>query len=249
VGSHELVAKYKQVPARLRDRLVGTDYLPLPVFTPADPESLKGYRVALVTTHGPELPEFDIPLTYLRQRGATVDVVTQDWLFDSQPEAPGVVVLAQWLAVNVCAQADKKVSDAKIQEYDGIIIIGGAWNPIMLRTDDAIKMFVRNAQQRRLLIAAICHGPQVLISSKAFPPGTRATSVSDVRIDLANAGFKLPEGPDNEEAYDKAYPIVYDESQRLITSPNPYFLKQFCEEIDVRIREAGSGATTRGSAG
>ena len=40
-----------------------------------------------------------------------------------------MVVLAQWLAVNVCAQADKKVSEARIQNYDAIIIIGGAWNP------------------------------------------------------------------------------------------------------------------------
>ena len=62
-----------------------------------------------MTTHGPELPEFHVPLNYLRDRGASVDVVTQDWLFDYQPEAPGMVVLAQWLAVNVCVKADKKM--------------------------------------------------------------------------------------------------------------------------------------------
>jgi hypothetical protein len=93
-------------------------------------ENLKGYRVALVTTHGPELPEFDVPLHYLRDQGASVDVVTQDWLFDWQPEAPGMVVLAQWLAVNVCVQADKKVPDTKIEDYDAVITIGGAWNPM-----------------------------------------------------------------------------------------------------------------------
>src|SRR5262245_30262505 len=109
--SHSLATKYPPLPDELRSALVGKPY-PLPVFGPADPESLKGYRVALLTTHGPELPEFDVPLTYLRDRGADVEVLTQDWLFDWQPQGPGLVVLAQWIAANVCAKADKKVSDA-----------------------------------------------------------------------------------------------------------------------------------------
>jgi hypothetical protein len=36
--------------------------------------------------------------------------------YSRQPEGPGMVVLAQWLAVNVCVQADKKISDAKIED-------------------------------------------------------------------------------------------------------------------------------------
>ncbi|HKB35462.1 MAG TPA: hypothetical protein VKD72_03350, partial [Gemmataceae bacterium] len=105
MGSHALTGKYHPIPEGLRVRLVGDDYT-LPDFGAAEPDSLKGYRVALVTTHGPELPEFDVPLCFLRDRGASVDVVTQDWLFDYQPAAPGMVVLAQFLAVNVCAKAD-----------------------------------------------------------------------------------------------------------------------------------------------
>ena len=239
--SHSLAAKYPPLPDELRSTLVGKPY-PLPDFGPADPESLKGYRVALLTTHGPELPEFDVPLTYLRDRGVAVEVLTQDWLFDWQPQGPGLVVLVQWIAANVCAKADKKVSAAKVDDYDAIVIVGGAWNPIMLRTDDSMKNFVRAAHAQRKLIAAICHGPQLLISSTAFPSGTRATCVADVRIDLANAGFKLLDGPDNAEDYDRAIPVVYDEDQRLITSPNPDALKQFCEEIGKRLKEIPSVA-------
>jgi protease I len=225
MGSHALTSKYLPVPEVLRARLVGEDYA-LPIFVTADPKSLKGYRVALVTTHGPELPEFDVPLNYLRDRGASVEVVTQDWLFDWQPEAPGMVLLAQWLAVNVCVQADKKVSDAKIENYDAVITIGGAWNPIMLRTDEAILKFIRDAKNRHLLIASICHGPQLLISTKAFSIATRATGVSDIRIDMANAGFRVLDAP-----------VVYDEDQRLITSPDPKALKEFCEELGRRLLE------------
>jgi protease I len=180
--------------------------------------------VALITTHGPELPEFHVPVNYLRDRGASVEVVTPDWLFNSQPEeARGMVVLAQWLAVNVCVRADKKISDAKIEDYDAIIIIGGAWNPIMLRADESILHFIYSAYSHRLLIAAICHGPQVLISTKVFPSHTRMTGVDDIRDDLRNAGFTVVDHQ----------PVVYDKDQRLITSPNPTTesLKQFCEEI------------------
>lgn len=63
------------------------------------------YRVALVTPHGPEPTEFNVHLNWLRDRGASVDVVTKDWLFDWQPEAPGMAVLVEWLAANVCAMA------------------------------------------------------------------------------------------------------------------------------------------------
>lgn len=225
MNSHALTAKYPAIPESLKTRLVGEDY-PLPDFGKADPRSLRGYRVALVTTHGPELPEFDVPLNYLRDRGASIEVVTQDWLFDWQPEAPGVVVLAQWLAVNVCVKADKKVSDAKIEDYDAVITIGGAWNPIMLRTDEAILKFIRDAKNCKLLIASICHGPQLLINAKAFPPGTQATGVDDIRLDMANAGFSILDAP-----------VVFDEDQRLITSPDPKALKEFCEEIARRLKE------------
>jgi protease I len=227
MGSHSLTVKYEIVPEALRARLVGEDY-DLPKFGAAERTSLGGYRVALITTHGPELPEFDVPLNYLRDRGASVDVLTQDWLFDWQPEAPGMVVLAQWLAVNVCVKADKKISDAKVEDYDAVIIIGGAWNPIMLRTDEGILKFIRDAYTRRLLIASICHGPQVLISSNVFPPGTLATGVDDIRTDMTNAGFTIV-----------SERVVYDKDQRLITSPNPKAeaLKPFCEELDARLRE------------
>lgn len=224
--SHELVARYHPIPTALKDILRGKSYV-LPEFEDQRPDLLEGFRVAMVTTHGAELPEFHVPLCYLRDRGAFVEVVTQDWLFDSQEgEASGMIVLAQFLAVSICVRADRKISDAKIQDYHAVIILGGAWNPIMLRTDEKILTFVRDAHKRRILIAAICHGPQVLMSTTVFPGGTRATSVNDIRGDLTNAGFVVE---------DKQ--VVYDETESLITSPNPEpeALKAFCEEIAKRL--------------
>jgi protease I len=222
---------YLPISIELKEELVGDGY-PLPEFEDQGSEYLKGFRVALITTHGPELPEFHVPVNYLRDRGASVEVLTPDWIFDKQEgETSGMVVLAQWLAVKVCVRADKKISDAKIEDYDAIIIIGGAWNPIMLRTDQSVLRFIYNANIQGILIASICHGPQVLISTKAFsatkrnhafPDRTRVTGVDDIKEDLRNAGFIVV----------KNKPVVYDEDQRLITSPDPKkeSLQRFCEE-------------------
>ena len=67
MGTHSLSVKYNPVTGALKARLTGTDYQ-LPDFGEPDAEMLIGRRAALVTTHGPELPEFDVPLTYLRER-------------------------------------------------------------------------------------------------------------------------------------------------------------------------------------
>jgi protease I len=108
----------------------------------------------------------------------------------------------------------------------------------MLRTEERILNFIRDAHSRRLLIASVCHGPQVLISSNAFPRETLATGVDDIRVDMANAGFTVL----NEL-------VVYDEGQRLITSPNPKALKEFCEQIGTRLREVAPVAGTVSNSG
>lgn len=230
MNSHDLTAHYLPLPPTLADRLVGGNYV-LPEFEQQDAEYLKGFRAVVLTTHGPELPEFHVPVTYLRERGASVDVVTPDWLFNSKDLGlnAGLVVLAQWLAVKVCVKADKPISDAKVEDYHAVIILGGAWNPIMLRTEESVLQFIRSAHENGALIAAICHGPQVLINANIRPDGTRIflegthiTGVDDIRIDLKNAGFIVEDKP-----------VVVDEVQRLITSPNPgtESIKQFCLEI------------------
>jgi protease I len=223
LNSHDLAAKYAPVSPELRRSLKG-EGCSVPDFGTPDPAHLSGLRVAIVMTHGPELPEFDVPYTYLRERGAAISIVTQDWLFDKN--RPGSVVLVEWLAVDVAVQADKRISDARVQDYDAVVFLGGAWNPIMLRTDPKVLQFIRDAHESHLLIAAICHGPQVLISSGAFPHGTQATGIDDIRGDMANAGMQVLNAP-----------VVYDAAQRLITCRNPGALEEFCVELGSRLLE------------
>src|SRR6266576_6312777 len=85
LNSHDLTAKYAPVSPELRSSLKG-EGCRVPDFGTPDPAHLSGLRVAIVMTHGPELPEFDVPCTYLRERGAAISIVTQDWLFDYPPD-------------------------------------------------------------------------------------------------------------------------------------------------------------------
>lgn len=225
MDSHLLAEQYLPIPEALRDHLSG-DSVDVPEFDESEAGALSDYRVAVVASHGPELPEFHVPFNYLTTRGVVVDVITQDWLFDFQRQAPGMIVLVEWLAPRVCVQADKKVSEAAIEDYDAVVLLGGAWNPILLRTDDGILNFIRDAHRVGCLVAAVCHGPQPLINAKTFPEGTRATGVADIRQDMTNAGFDVA-----DEA------VIYDAQERLITARDPQSLAEFCQEIRIRLLE------------
>jgi protease I len=221
--SHSLAAKYDLVTDALRASLVGQE-VEVPEFAPSN--LLDNYRVALLVSHGPELPEFDIPLGFLRASGAIVDVITQDWIYDYQPAAPGVIVLSQFLATNICVKTDMPIRGAVVDNYDAVLTIGGAWNPILLRTDKEMIAFTKRMAELGRLVASICHGPQFLISLQAFPPQTDAIGVDDVVVDLGNAGFNIVQND-----------VVYDSESRLLTARNPAALGLFCRALEQRLLE------------
>jgi deglycase len=242
-GSHQHATRYDRVPESLDTR--GENYK-LPVFKEVDKVALKGKRVLIISADGPELPELDVPIEYLRARGAEVKLAGQNWIFKNRKPA-GYIVIAQWLADNICIRADLALEDVRVGQwddnaehttinYDAIFIPGGAWNPDMLRTDvDALRI-VREARSLGVLIVSLCHGPQVLISAArsdpsggvVFPRGTHITGVQSIRGDLENAGFTV---------YDKE--TVYDSASRLLTARNPKDLGPLCEEMGRLLRQLG----------
>ncbi len=222
MGSHELALLYTKVPGTIDRR--GTDYT-LPEFSPADPEMLKGLTIAIMTADCPELPEIEVPLRYLKDRGASVQIVGQDWIFQYRDPA-GMIVIGEWLASDLALQADLSITQARAQAFDALIIPGGAWNPDMLRGDDNALAFVRECYEKGMLIASLCHGPQVLINAEVFPEGTHITGTGSIRKDLRNAGFTVHESD----------AVVFDAQGRLITSRDPNDLGAFCEEIGHRLR-------------
>ena len=115
-------------------------------------------------------------------------------------------------------------------QYDLLLIPGGAWNPIMLSTDGDALRLVRQAREQGLLLASLCHGPQVIAHAAFDAPegetnfpaqGVHITAASDVRLLLQLAGFVVHG--------DRT--TVFDPSVNLLTSRDPNDLQAFCQEI------------------
>jgi protease I len=111
---------------------------------------------------------------------------------------------------------DKLVSEIKAKDYD-ILILPGGKAPDNLRKDDNIISFVNDFYKSGKKIAAICHGPQILISANVVK-NKKMTCFSDMKEELINAGAKY---------IDKE--LVID--GQFITSRNPNDLEIFCKEI------------------
>lgn len=235
-GSHEAASRYLAVPASVDTR--GNNYV-LPALPDENDSTLADARVLILCADGPELPEIDYPLQFLAKHGARVKIAGQWWIFPYRQPA-GTIVIAQWLADAICLKADLSMRDVRVADYDAVYIPGGAWNPDMLRGDDDALRITREAHQQGLLVASICHGPQVLISAafdapagqRNFPAaGVNITGVNTIRRDLRNAGFVVHE--------DK--PTVYDETARLLTARDPNDLGAFCQVFfDLLVRRLAS---------
>ncbi len=118
---------------------------------------------------------------------------------------------------------DRTLDEADASEYDALVLSGGVINPDQLRTNEKAISFVRDFFKQHKPVAAICHGPQILISAGAVN-GRKMTSVKSVSIDLKNAGAIWE---DSE--------VVTDNG--LVTSRKPKDLHAFNAKIVEEIKE------------
>ena len=82
---------------------------------------------------------------------------------------------------------DINLSDANPADFDALLLPGGVINPDLLRVNDEAIAFVKHFFDSKKPVAAICHGPQVLINAEVVK-GKKLTSVEAIEIDLKNAG-------------------------------------------------------------
>jgi protease I len=122
-------------------------------------------------------------------------------------------------------EIEAAASERDASTFDAIVIPGG-YSPDHLRMDAAVVRFVQNAVRAGKLIAAVCHGPQLLIEADAVED-KRLTSWPSVRTDLLNAGAKWVDQP-----------VVID--GQLITSRKPEDLPQFSAAIRERLEKAAN---------
>jgi len=84
---------------------------------------------------------------------------------------------------------DLTVKDARPEQFDALMIPGGLFNPDALRMDQNALEFARHFFREHKPVAAICHGPQVLISADLVR-GRKMTSWPAIQVDMRNAGAR-----------------------------------------------------------
>ena len=89
---------------------------------------------------------------------------------------------------------DLTIADAKAEDFDALLLPGGVRNPDTLRADGGAIALVRAFAEAAKPIAAICHGPWLLVEADLLR-GRRATCWRSIRTDLANAGATVADEP------------------------------------------------------
>jgi len=169
---------------------------------------LNDVRVAILTEEGFEQVELTSPKEALEKAGAKTDVIS--------PKSGKIKAwnTKDWgIEINV----DKELKDAKVEDYDALVLPGGVLNPDKLRTNKDAVAFVKEFLQSGKPVAAICHGPQTLIETGLLE-GRRMTSYPSLKTDLKNAGANWV---DQEMVHDG----------NLISSRKPDDLPAFNKEL------------------
>ena len=171
-------------------------------------------KVLIISTHGYEKSELEVPRDALRAKGATVHVATLDGQKIRGWEGP------DW---NGEAEADRKVADVNAFDYDALVIPGGQINPDLLRVEENVIALVKDFHNEGKVIAAVCHAPWVLAEA-GIVKDRDMTSYGSIKTDIINAGANWV---DAEAVAD----------QGIVTSRQPGDLEAFVAKIVEEIEE------------
>ena len=184
------------------------------------PRDVKGKRVAILTENGFEEVELTSPKKALEDAGAVVHIVSP------QQEKVKAWNHDHW---SMELPVDVPLSKANPEDYDMLVLPGGVLNPDTLRTNKEAVQFAQYFLEQGKPLAAICHGPQLLIETGMIST-RKLTSYPSVKTDLVNAGALWE---DKE--------VVVDNG--LVTSRSPKDLEAFNKKVLEELSE-GKHATT-----
>lgn len=183
-----------------------------------DPQatSLNGKRVAILATNGFEESELRGPREALLKAGAFVDLISLE---------AGAIKGWKDGDWGDTEQVDRTVSDAKVDDYDALLLPGGVMNPDKLRMDADALTFVRGFFDQHKPVAAICHGPWLLAEADVVR-GRTLTSYSSIRTDLINAGAQWV---DEEVVEDNG--LITSRSPKDLPAFNARMVEAFAVEV------------------
>jgi protease I len=169
---------------------------------------LNGMRVAILALDGFEEVELTEPKKALEKAGAKVDVIS---------EKSGEIQGFQHHDKAGKARVDRTISEARPDEYDALMLPGGALNADSARANEGFRRFIYEMDRAGKPMAAICHAPWELISAGILD-GRKLTSWPTIQDDIRNAGGHWE---DRE--------VVVDAN--LVTSRGPKDLPAFNREV------------------
>jgi protease I len=184
---------------------------------------LTGKKVVIIVAHEFEDVELLYPVLRLSEEGAGIVVVPVREGLHPRPYVEGKPVTGRFghpVPIPVMVEGHRyrvsSVEKLSAVEVDCLLFPGG-YSPDALRLHAGTLELVRECHQQGKLLAAICHGPWVLISAGVMG-GKQATGYIAVRDDLVNAGADFVDVPAMRDG-------------NIITGRVPDDLPEFCQEI------------------
>jgi protease I len=168
-------------------------------------QPLNNKRIAFLATDGFEQIELTQPWSELKAAGASLELVSLK---------PGKIQGVHHDQKGDLFQVDKTIDEVSANDYDGLVLPGGVFNPDALRVNEDCVQFVRDFFKLAKPVAAICHGPWLLVEADVVHD-RKVTSWPSLKNDLKNAGANWVDEP-----------CVCD--QGLVTSRNPDDIPAFC---------------------
>jgi protease I len=190
---------------------------------------LEGKRIAfLMANKGVEQVELTEPRKAVEQAGAAVDVIAPE---KEQIQAVNHLDKADTFDV------DKTTSEARADDYDGVVLPGGVANPDTLRTDKDAVRFLREFFAAGKPVGAICHAPWMLVEADVVD-GRKVTSYPSLQTDIRNAGGNWV---DEEVVVDSG--LVTSRRPDDLPAFNSKIVEEFAEGIHEEQREKARAAS------
>jgi len=182
---------------------------------------LQGKRVAIIAADMVEQVELVEPRKALEAAGAKTELLSIK---------PGTIQGFNHFDKADEHKVDKLVEEADASDYDALLIPGGVGNPDQLRADENVVQFTRDFFEQGKPVAAICHGPWVLVEAGVVK-GRRLTSWPSLQTDIRNAGGSWV---DDEVVVDGG--LVTSRKPDDIPAFNSKMVEEFAEGIHARQR-------------
>jgi len=182
---------------------------------------LQGKHIAIIATDMVEQVELVEPRKALENAGAKTELLSIK---------PGKIQGFNHFDKADEHEVDKLVEEADASDYDALLIPGGVGNPDQLRADENVVQFARDFFEQGKPVAAICHGPWVLVEAGVVK-GRKLTSWPSLQTDIRNAGGNWV---DEQVVVDQG--LVTSRKPDDIPAFNDKMIEEFAEGVHARRR-------------